>query len=96
MSNKFRKSLTFRNEAAITRVQKAYRKQLGLGIDGLPRRYGPVKKIAVKLSLKDWKDLWNFVNGDLANMPEGDEIKEQMEGVCREIQNAILTSEYAK
>jgi len=91
MSNKFRKSLNFKNSAAIRKFQQGYRKQFGLGVDGQPRRYGRIKKIAVKLPLKDWKDLWNFVNGDLANMAEGDPIKEQMEGVCREIQHAILT-----
>jgi len=44
MSNKYRKSLTFQNAAAIRRAQQMYRKQLGLGLDGKPRRYGRPKK----------------------------------------------------
>lgn len=72
------------------------RKQTGVGLDGNPRRYGRIPKIAVKLPVKDWKDLWNFVKGDLANMAEGDPIKEQMEGICREIQYAIVTNEEPK
>jgi hypothetical protein len=40
MSNKFKTALRFRNKAAIRRAQQMYRKQLGLGLDGQPRRYG--------------------------------------------------------
>lgn len=45
-------------------------------------------KITVKLSDQDWKDLVNFVRGDLANMEES-EIKCQMRRVCHEITASI-------
>lgn len=40
MSNKYRKSLVFRNAAAGKRAAASYRKQFDLGLDGLPRRRG--------------------------------------------------------
>lgn len=42
-------------------------------------------KIAVSLCMKDWRDLVNFVGGDLANMPEDDEIKIQMARISKSI-----------
>lgn len=44
MSNKYQTHVTFRNKAAGNRMAAAYRKQMGLGLDGLPRRYGRQKK----------------------------------------------------
>lgn len=44
MSNKYQTQVTFRNKAAGNRMAAAYRKQMGLGLDGLPRRYGRKKK----------------------------------------------------
>lgn len=41
---KHSKVLTFRNVAAGIRAAKAYRKQMGIGLDGKRRRYGPNKK----------------------------------------------------
>lgn len=37
---------------------------------------------SVRLSVKDWRDLTNFVNGDLVNMPEQDPVKIQMRRIC--------------
>jgi hypothetical protein len=50
---------------------------------------GPlVRRVSVRLSEKDWCDLVNFVQGDLDNMPEDDEIKEQMSRILDTIRKA--------
>ncbi len=36
--------MTFRSASDGKRVAAAWRKQMGIGVDGLPRRYGPRKK----------------------------------------------------
>jgi hypothetical protein len=38
----------FKNKAAANRMASNYRKQMGLGLDGLPRRYGRQKKTTPK------------------------------------------------
>lgn len=49
------------------------------------------KKIAVKLSEKDWSELINFVTGDLHNMPSDDPIATHMNEVLDEIRKAIVS-----
>lgn len=48
----------------------------------------PVRRVSVRLPEKDWRDLINFVVGDLHNMDEGDEVREQMERILQEIRKA--------
>lgn len=43
MSNKYHKSLTFRNAAAGNRAAASYRKQFDLGINGEPRQRRKVR-----------------------------------------------------
>jgi hypothetical protein len=46
-------------------------------------------RVTVQLSEKDWSDVINFIGGDLGNMPEGDEVKVQMNRVCDVIRQRI-------
>lgn len=60
-----------------------------LNSDGSARRnpsHG--KKVTVKLPEKDWRDLVNFVRGDLHNMDWECEIRIQMERICKTIMEA--------
>lgn len=45
MPGKYHTYCTFRNKAAANRMAAYYRKQMGLGLDGKPRRYGKPKKV---------------------------------------------------
>lgn len=49
------------------------------------------KPIAVKLPAKDWSDLVNFIGGDLANMPENDPVRVQMDRICEVIRERLAT-----
>lgn len=40
MSNKFQTSIRFRNQTAVNKAARAYRKQFDIGLDGEPRRRG--------------------------------------------------------
>lgn len=51
------------------------------------------RKLSVKPSSKDWSDLVNFVSGDLDNMAEGCEIKEQMSRILNSIRSVIIENE---
>lgn len=46
-------------------------------------------KISITLPCKDWKDLINFVNGDLANMAEDDPNRKQMDRILNQIRRDI-------
>lgn len=45
MSNKYFTACNFKSKAAANRMAAAYRKQMGIGLDGNPRRYGKQKKV---------------------------------------------------
>jgi len=47
------------------------------------------RKIPVSLSEKDWRDLTQFLNGDIDNMTENDEIAIQMQMIIDAILKAI-------
>lgn len=47
-------------------------------------------KRSVRLSISDWRDLTNFVQGDLVNMPEEDPVKVQIRRICDTINAATL------
>lgn len=53
-----------------------------------------MSKIQVILPEKDWMDLVNFVRGDLANMPEDDTVRIQMDGISKQIIEAIAIHNY--
>lgn len=62
MSNKFRKSLTFKNAAAGNRAAAAWRKQWGLGLDGQPK-HGIKMKPPVNLPKAFASEYWNSDDG---------------------------------
>lgn len=47
-------------------------------------------RASVRLSVRDWNDLVNFVNGDLANMDENDETRLQMNRILDAIRIACM------
>lgn len=49
------------------------------------------KKIAVELFELDWELLINFVQGDLANMDEADQVKKDMNQILDAIRISICT-----
>lgn len=50
-------------------------------------------RVGVTLTARDWRDLVNFVVGDLDNMPADDEICIQMRRICDTIETRFLTTE---
>ena len=52
------------------------------------------RKVAVRLTPQDWEDLIQFVQGDLANMPEEDSIRQQMSWICENVQKALVLAAF--
>lgn len=53
-------------------------------------------RISVTLLYDDWKDLINFITGDLHNMEEGTEVKTQMRNICETIRLKLASSRAMK